>query len=92
MGSDSDGDRYESLATLFEVAIAAFVTHKTHKHYYYYYYYYYSLSRARTDRHLRHVFDARGRRERRGESTLPARSVHSVFPLAPRTKHHLRVG
>ena len=30
MGSDSDGDDYESLATLLAVAIAAFAKHKAH--------------------------------------------------------------
>ena len=41
MESDSDGDDYESLATLLAVAIAALVKHNTHCYYSY-------LSRTRT--------------------------------------------
>ena len=90
MGSDSDGDDYESLATLAAVAIAPLAKHRD------------TLLlllllqvlvfvEDEDSRRLRHVVvDALDRGERGGRQPS-SREAHDVFSLAPPTKLHLRV-
>ena len=86
MGSDSDGDDYESLTALVAVAIATFAKHKRHT----------LLPATRICRGRGQPPSATRRwytrsTGDRGKTTLLAWSAHGVFSLAPPTKLHLRV-